>query len=163
VLGPDERLIVDQNEDGAVTIGVAPANSAESETGEPEVTPPAEAMRHHHGARQRTSVPSKTKMSWERDPSTGGVTFLPDEGETIFVDGDAVQAVVSTSPTPPQPPEADLAAARRIRLPRLPLGRGSERSAGSAPAGSPCLSVLVSSIWFNCQHARSFAAASCAA
>jgi hypothetical protein len=42
-----------------------------------------------------------SKMSWERDPSDGSVTFTPDDNETLHVSGDAIMATVAVEPSPP--------------------------------------------------------------
>jgi hypothetical protein len=42
----------------------------------------------------------QAKMSWERDPATGGIVFTPDAGEALDVDGDALMAVVAAVAVP---------------------------------------------------------------
>jgi hypothetical protein len=52
-------------------------------------------------ARSRTLPGQRNRMSWERDPASGGVTFTPGSDELLEVDGDSVQAVVTAHPTSP--------------------------------------------------------------
>lgn len=42
----------------------------------------------------------RQKMSWERDPATGGIVFTPGDDEVLDVDGDALMAIVTAVPTP---------------------------------------------------------------
>ena len=47
---------------------------------------------------RRSFTGQRNRMSWERDPASGGVTFVPGADEVLDVDGDAVQAVVTAHP-----------------------------------------------------------------
>jgi hypothetical protein len=40
-------------------------------------------------------------MSWEKNPTTGEVTFTPDDNETLSVFGDANSATVIAEPSAP--------------------------------------------------------------
>lgn len=42
----------------------------------------------------------RQRMSWVKEPG-GEIVITPDEGETLFVTGDALQAVVTAQPTTP--------------------------------------------------------------
>jgi hypothetical protein len=68
-----------------------------------EAAPPAEPMPVEaslRGLASRVAHGIVSKMSWERDPATGGVLFTPDSDETLHVEGDSVMAVVTTEPKP---------------------------------------------------------------
>jgi hypothetical protein len=52
---------------------------------------------------QRSFAAPRRKMSWQRDPASGGITFLPCPDELFEVDGDALQAVISAHPSPSMP------------------------------------------------------------
>jgi hypothetical protein len=54
--------------------------------------------------RNRGFAGQRSRMSWERNPTDGGsITFRPSDNETLCVDGDAVQAVVTADPSPGLP------------------------------------------------------------
>ena len=57
---------------------------------------PVEASRNLIG---RLAGSVRQKMSWQRE-GDGTITFTPDEGEALDVDGDALLAVVSAIPVP---------------------------------------------------------------
>jgi hypothetical protein len=110
-LGDSELARVTTDADGNLTIEITnkPTGGASSpgvgtgETGTanenggggvPAQTEPVTASARRAFAGQRN------RMSWERDPASGGVMFTPADNEVLDVDGDSIQAVVSAHPTP---------------------------------------------------------------
>jgi hypothetical protein len=91
-LGDNETAVLTVAEDGSLVVTVESKPAANGNNGNAVVR---SARRGFRGQRSR--------MSWERDPASGGVTFLPDEGEVIDMSGDAIQAVVTAQPSPEMP------------------------------------------------------------
>jgi hypothetical protein len=94
----DEVATISVAADGALTITVEnkPApNGNGGNAGGVMATDPQQS------ARSRTLPGQRNRMSWERDPASGGVTFRPGSDELLEIDGDSVQAVVTAHPTPP--------------------------------------------------------------
>jgi len=99
-LGDNEVATVTVNADGSTTISIEnkPAAPAANGNGGNGVQVETDRLRSHLRGLAGRLV---GKMSWEKDPATGAVTFVPDANEVIDVDGDATMAVVSAVPTPP--------------------------------------------------------------
>ena len=94
VLDDGERAEIVANPDGSITISVE--NKPAVNGG--DVTIPVEEARRGFIGRLAHGVLGK--MSWVKEPG-GEIVITPDEGETLFVTGDAVQAVVTAQPTAP--------------------------------------------------------------
>jgi hypothetical protein len=101
-LGDNETATISMNADGSCTVTVEnkpAADNGANGNGAP-ASMPVVVEAAYRGAR-RAGTHTVSKMSWERDPATGGISFVPDTGETLDVDGDAIQAVVTTLPARP--------------------------------------------------------------
>ncbi len=98
-LGDGEVATVMTDADGNVTVTIENKPTNGNGNGEPAPAPMAgepitTSFVGHlaHGIKQR--------MSWVKEPG-GEVVITPDDGETLFVTGDAVQAVVTAQPSTP--------------------------------------------------------------
>jgi hypothetical protein len=93
-LADNEATTLTVNEDGSLVIEVQnkPAPNGTG-NGAAVHTEPVENAR-------RTAGRAVAKMSWERNPSDGSVTFYPDEGEVLHVSGDALMANIAAEPVP---------------------------------------------------------------
>jgi hypothetical protein len=100
-----EAATVTLQPDGALTIEIAnkpgPGEGEEAGAGNGNSATFAQTTLVAEPAR-RAFASQRNRMSWTRE--TGGqITFVPDDGEVLVVDGDAIQAVVSAHPSPQMP------------------------------------------------------------
>jgi hypothetical protein len=92
-LADTEAATITFNEDGSLVIEVQnkPANGNNGNgNGAAEQGEPVEAA-HRAAARQ------VNRMSWEKNPADGSVTFRPDDDEVLHVTGDSTHAPSSSS------------------------------------------------------------------
>lgn len=88
------------NDDGSLSISITNKPAANGNGGNSNGVVHSEPQQNGCSVAVRVARQLVNRMSWERDPGDGSVRFTPDEGETLHVEGDAVQAVVSTEPVP---------------------------------------------------------------
>jgi hypothetical protein len=100
-LADNEAARLTVNEDGSLTIEIEnkPANGNAGNgngngNGGAVHAEPVENSR-------RTAARQVNRMSWEKNPSDGSVTFTPGEAETLHVSGDATMANITAEPSPP--------------------------------------------------------------
>jgi hypothetical protein len=91
-LGDNEVAVVAIGDDGSIKIEISNKPPAQ-EPANGEVTD-AKAGRSVH----RSAPKQVNRMSWEKNPD-GTITFSPDDNETLDVNGDAIQAVVTALPS----------------------------------------------------------------
>lgn len=98
-LGDGEVATVTVDAEGNTVVTIENKPAAENGNGNGNGAPvmPVEASRGFVG---RLASGLKQKMSWQRE-GDGTITFTPDEGEALDVDGDALLAVVTAVPTSP--------------------------------------------------------------
>lgn len=97
-LGDGEVATVTTDVDGNTVVTIENNPAAEPANGNGNgVAMPVEASRNLIG---RLSNGIRQKMSWQRE-GDGTITFTPDEGEALDVDGDSLLAVVTAVPTSP--------------------------------------------------------------
>jgi hypothetical protein len=92
-----ESATIALNADGSCTIEVANkpnGNVGNNGNGAAVHTEPVQNARRSAGRQI-------SKMSWEKDPMDGSVTFTPDANETLHVNGDPLMANVVAEPSPP--------------------------------------------------------------
>jgi hypothetical protein len=113
-LDSNERLIVGQDENGNVVIGIEPANVVDAGTGTDDSANAGNgnaavtASHHSRAALLRSSVSRFAtraasgiigKMSWTQN-GDGSVTFQPGEAEVLNVSGDSVFVTITATPVP---------------------------------------------------------------
>jgi hypothetical protein len=99
-LADNEAATLTVNEDGSLTVEIInkPANGNGTNGGNGNGSAvQAEPVQNARRAAGR----QVNRMSWEKDPSDGSVTFYPDADETLHVNGDALMANVVAEPSPP--------------------------------------------------------------
>jgi hypothetical protein len=99
VLDDGEIAEIVANPDGGLTISVENKPAPREGNGEPAPAPMASEP-ISTGFFGRVAHGVLGKMSWVKEPG-GEIVITPDEGETLFVTGDALQAVVTAQPTTP--------------------------------------------------------------
>jgi hypothetical protein len=94
-LGDGEVATVTVDAEGNTVVTIENKPAAENGNGN-GVAMPVEASRNLIG---RLTNGIRQKMSWQRE-GDGTITFTPDEGEALDVDGDSLLAVVTAIPVP---------------------------------------------------------------